>query len=72
MTNDKLNGWKERTVNEPVNKGRKNKAGADLTIPEGYSDDELLSLFNEFNTQLHIVRATGEDVGDKGENFDEG
>tara|TARA_Y100001937_G_scaffold14773_2_gene20008 strand:+ start:11747 stop:15025 length:3279 start_codon:yes stop_codon:yes gene_type:complete len=50
-------------------RGKKNSDGNDISYPEKYSDDELLSIFNELNQQLLIFDQAGEELGNSGENY---
>tara|TARA_R100001440_G_scaffold18817_2_gene31855 strand:- start:28709 stop:32107 length:3399 start_codon:yes stop_codon:yes gene_type:complete len=50
-------------------RGKKNSAGHDISYPEKYSNDELLSIFNELNSQLLIFDQADEALGNSGENY---
>jgi len=50
-------------------KGKKNSAGSDISYPDKYSNDELLSIFNEINSQLLIFDQAGEKLENSGENY---
>ena len=50
-------------------KGKKNSAGQDISYPDKYTDDELLAIFNEINTQLLIFDQAGEKLMNSGENY---
>ena len=50
-------------------KGKKNSAGHDISYPDQYSNDELLSIFNELNSQLLIFDQADESLGNSGENY---
>ena len=51
-------------------KGKKNSAGNDISYPSQYSDDELLSIFNEVNSQLLILDNAGVVLENSGENYE--
>ena len=50
-------------------RGKKNSDGNDISYPEKYSDDELLSIFNELNQQLLIFDQANEQLGNSGEHY---
>ena len=51
--------------------GKTNSAGHDISYPSQYSDDELLSIFNEINSQLLIFDNAGIKMDNSGENYEE-
>ncbi len=51
-------------------KGKKNSSGNDISYPEQFSDDELLSIFNEINSQLLILDNAGVTLENSGENYE--